>query len=144
MRRIALGLLVLLLGCGFAEAQTSTRLVPPAQTLVQGTCGSAVSGCVLSAKPTNFYGVYAECTAACWLMVFNSVAVPSNGATTAGIAANNMTECVDIPSGPGVRSITYPTYPVAYDTGVSVAISSTACATLTLSTVGFIKGTVGP
>jgi len=105
------------------------------------TCGSAASSCVLKASPGNFYGVYAECTSACWLMVFNSTSAPSNGATTAGTASGNLVECVDVPAS-SARSITYAVLPVNYSVGITVAISSTACATLTLSTVGFIRGTV--
>jgi hypothetical protein len=105
------------------------------------TCGSAVSSCVLKASAGNFYGVYAECTSACWLMVFNSASAPSNGATTAGVAASNMVECVDIAAN-SARSITYPVLPTNYSTGITAVISSTACATLTLSTVGFVRGTV--
>ena len=126
-----------------AQAQSQVRLTPPNVTLIDVTCGSAVSSCVLKATNGNFFGIYAECTAACWLMVFNTKTVPSNGATTAGngSTANAMVECVDIGAGSS-RSITYPSYPVAYSTGIIAVISSTACATLTLSTVGFIRGTV--
>jgi hypothetical protein len=105
------------------------------------TCGSAVSSCVLKNAAGNFYGVYAECTSACWLMVFNSASAPSNGATTAGTASGNMVECVDIAAN-SARSISYPVFPTNYSVGVTAVISSTACATLTLSTVGFIRGTV--
>jgi hypothetical protein len=105
------------------------------------TCGSAVSSCVIKNAAGNFYGVYAECTSACWLMVFNSASAPSNGATTAGTASGNLVECVDIAANSS-RSITYPVLSVNYSVGVTAVISSTACATLTLSTVGFIRGTV--
>lgn len=105
------------------------------------TCGSAVSSCVLKNAAGNFYGVYAECTSACWLMVFNSTSAPSNGATTAGTASGNLVECVDVAAN-SVRSVTYPVLPANYSVGITAAISSTACATLTLSTVGFIRGTV--
>lgn len=104
-------------------------------------CGSAVSSCVLKASAGNLYAVYADCTAACWLMVFNATSAPANGATTAGIAASNMTECVPIAAG-GVGGVAYSVFPAIYTTGMTATISSTACATLTLSTVGFIHGLV--
>jgi hypothetical protein len=105
-------------------------------------CGSAVSSCVLKATPGNLYSVYADCTAACWLQVFNAVAAPVNGATTAGVAANNMVECISIAAG-GIGGISYGSGPPAvYSTGITVAVSSTSCATLTLSTVGFIHGLI--
>jgi len=108
--------------------------------LTDVACGSAVSSCVLKATPGNLFGVYANCTSACWLMLFNSVAAPSNGATTAGKASGNMVECIPIAAN-GTGSITYPTYPIGLSVGITAAISSTACATLTLSTVAFIHGT---
>jgi hypothetical protein len=133
--------LALSLLCGEAEAQSSVQLVPPGQTLTHTVCGSAVSSCVLKSTPGNLYGVYADCSAACWLMLFNSTAAPSNGSTTAGIAANNMFDCIDIQAGSS-KSLSYAVYPIALSTGITVAISSTACDTLTLSAVGFIHGSV--
>lgn len=105
-------------------------------------CGSAVSSCVLKNSSGLFYGVYANCTSACWLMVFNATAAPSNGATTSGIAAGNMVECIPIGAG-SIGGVNYGSGPPAsYSTGITATISSTACSTLTLSTVGFIHGTV--
>lgn len=104
--------------------------------------GSAASSQVLKASPGNLFSVYAECSAACWLMVFNSVAAPSNGATTAGSASGNLVECVPIAAG-GVGSINYsPGPPAIYSVGITATISSTTCATLTLATTGFIHGLV--
>ncbi len=104
-------------------------------------CGSAVSSCQLKGSGGNFFGAYAECSAACWLMIFNATSLPSNGATTAGKAAGNMVECIAVPAG-DQRSINYPVFPVAFSTGITAAISSTTCATLTAATTGFIHGTV--
>ena len=105
--------------------------------------GSASSSLVLKASPGNLYSVYANCSAACWLMVFNSVSVPSNGATTAGTASGNMVECVPVVAGLAT-SINYGAAPTSafYSVGITAAISSTSCATLTLASTGFIHGTV--
>ncbi len=104
--------------------------------------GSAVSSLVLKNAAGSLYSVYANCTSACWLMVFNAISAPSNGATTAGNAASNMVECISIGAG-SVGGLTYGSGPPAvYSTGITATISSTACATLTLSTVGFIHGMV--
>lgn len=104
--------------------------------------GSAASSQVLKASPGNLYSVYAECSAACWLMVFNAVAAPTNGGTTAGTASGNMTDCVAIPVGSN-GSINYaPGPPAVYSVGITAVISSTTCATLTLATTGFIHGMV--
>jgi len=132
-------MLAALLWCGLAAAQQQVRLTPPNQTLLHNVCGSAVSSCVLKAGPGNLYGVYAECTAACWMMIFNSATAPSNGATTAGLASGNMVDCIDIAANSS-KSLSYAVYPIALSAGITVVISSTACATLTLSTVGFIHG----
>lgn len=112
-----------------------------ASALTDVVCGSAVSSCIFKASSGNLYGAYAECTSACWLMIFNAVSAPSNGATTAGKASGNLVDCIDISAGSS-KSITYPTFPINYSVGITAAISSTACATLTLSTVGFVHGTV--
>lgn len=105
-------------------------------------CGSGVSSCVLKASPGNFYSAYAECSAACWLMLFNSTSAPSNGATTAGVASGNMTECIPINAG-GAGSISNTGLPPSvYTVGITAAISSTTCATLTLATTGFVNGKV--
>jgi hypothetical protein len=105
-------------------------------------CGSAVSSCVLKNSSGYLYGAYATCTAACWLMVFNSATAPSNGSTTAGIAASNLQECIPIASG-GSGAINYGSGPPsAFSTGITAVISSTACGTLTLATTGFIHGVV--
>ncbi len=133
---------VLLLACGTAFAQSTTRLAPnTGGSLATVTCGSAVSSCVLKSSPGNFYGVYADCTATCWVMVFNAIALPSNGATTAGSASGNLVECFDIAAG-GSKSLTYLPFARFFTVGITVAISSTACASLTAATVGFISGSV--
>lgn len=132
---VALGILAL--SSVAAVPQGNVRIV------TQNVCGSAVSSCVLKSSPGNLFTVYAECTAACWLMVFNSVAAPSNGSTTAGPGntSGNMVECFDIAAG-GSKSVSYLPYAAPYSVGVTAVISSTACATLTLSTVGFVSGSV--
>lgn len=104
--------------------------------------GSASSGVILKASAGNLYSVSATCSAACWLMVFNSATVPSNGSTTAGIASGNLQECIGIASGATGIISTIGGPPESFTTGISAAISSTACATLTLATTGFIRGSV--
>jgi hypothetical protein len=76
------------------------------------------------------------------MMVFNATALPSNGATTAGKASGNLVECIAILTVNDQRGVTYDPYPVYFSVGITVAISSTACGTLTAATTGFIHGTV--
>ena len=122
----------------------TTSVASPAGTagLTPIVGGSALSGLVLKAAPGNMYSIYAVCTAACWLMVFNSVTIPGNGATTAGTASGNLTSCIPIGAG-GIGSVSYaPGPPEAFSVGISAAISSTSCATLTLSATAFIHALV--
>jgi hypothetical protein len=129
--------------CTPVTATAPLPVTPDASTaLTPVVGGSAVSSQVLKGSPGSLYSVYAVCTSACWLMVFNAVSAPSNGATTAGSAASNMVECVPIGAG-SIGGINYgPGPPATYSTGITAAISSTSCSTLTLSTVGFIHGMV--
>lgn len=100
--------------------------------------GSAASSVVAKAGAGNLYSAYATCTAACWLMAFNATSLPANGATTAGVASGNLQDCVPIASG-GLGSISVGGGPPeVFTVGITLAISSTACATLTAATTGFI------
>lgn len=114
----------------------------PGVGIIAGVAGSAASSLVLKILPGNLYGAYATCTSACWLMAFNAIALPSNGSTTTGIAPGNLQDCIPIAAG-GVGSISYGLGPPEpFTVGVTLAISSTACTTLTASAVGFIHGSV--
>ena len=129
-------------GGGGSSAVTISPSSSAAVGIVPVVAGSGVSSSVLKATPGNLYGVYATTTAAAWLMVFNSTTAPSNGATTAGIASGNMQDCIPIAAG-GYGSINYiPGPPEVFSVGITAVISSTACATLTLATTGFIHGSV--
>ena len=142
MMRLLLVVAALLTAAIPASAQTSIFPNSNTQTavnLVPVVCGSAVSSCVLKAGGGNFYGVYANCTSACWVMVFNATSLPSNGATTAGTASGNLGDCFEVGAGSS-KSLFYVPFPKPYSAGITVAISSTACGTLTASTVGFISG----
>ena len=135
-------LLLFLLSAQSVKAQDN----PPPQggqvnALNDAVCGSAVSSCVLKAAPGNLYGVYAECSVACWLMVFNATSAPIDGATTAGKASGNLVDCVAVAAN-GQASITFIDFPVYYSVGITAVISSTTCATKTAATTGFIHGTV--
>jgi hypothetical protein len=102
--------------------------------------GSASSGIVVKSSAGNLYSVSATCTAACWLMVFNSVTVPADGATTAGVASGNLQECLPIGAG-GTGGVDYRSGPAeAFSVGIAAAISSTPCATKTASAVALING----
>lgn len=119
-----------------AEVGSSTA----ADGIVPSIAGSAASSQIIKASPGNLYGVYATCTAACWLMVFNATTAPADGATTAGTASGNLQDCVSIPSGT-TGSISYGAGPAeVFSVGITAVISSTACATKTAAATGFIHG----
>jgi hypothetical protein len=104
--------------------------------------GSAAASQVLKSSAGNLYSVYATCTDACWLMVFNATADPADGATTTGNASGDLVECVPISSG-GIGAVNYsPGPPERFSVGVTAVISSTACATKTEAATGFIHGMV--
>ena len=104
--------------------------------------GSVSSSVVLKAAPGGLVSAYAECSAACWLMIFNATAAPTNGSTTAGTASGNLQDCVAIPVGSN-GSVNYAGGPYEqFTVGIVAVISSTTCATLTLATTGFIHGMV--
>ena len=133
-RYLAAGILLAALSAAPARAQG----VP----LVPIVAGPASSGVVLSPIPAELVSAYAVCTAACWLMIFNSATIPANGATTPGNAAGNLVSCIPIGAGL-LASVNYAPGPTErFTSGISVAISSTACTTLTLSATAFIHGLV--
>lgn len=102
--------------------------------------GPSISGKVLAAQSANFYGVYANSPVSVWLMVFNSATIPGNGATAPGGSGTSgaLVHCVGPSSNPFISFGGDP--PEPFSTGVSVALSSTPCGTLTLSASGFIHG----
>ena len=110
-------------------------------SITSSVAGSAASSLVIKASAGNLYSAYAVCTAACWLMVFNATSAPADGATTAGTASGNLQDCVPIAAG-GTGGVSYGSGPAeAFSAGITAVISSTACATKTAATTGFIHGT---
>lgn len=102
--------------------------------------GSASPGVVVSASPASLRSAYAMCSSTCYLMVFNAVAVPANGATTAGApnVSGAMVHCIG-PSTSIVPSLNFNHEDLEwFSVGIAIAISSTGCGTLTQSSVGFI------
>ncbi len=109
--------------------------------------GTGVGSLVLKASPGSLISLYATCTAACWLMVFNSTStagLPTSGAaTTGGTALNNLQECIPITAANGLASINYAPGPFEqFSVGITAAISSTNCFTYTTAATAFIHGTV--
>jgi hypothetical protein len=118
------------------DVLTPAALTPVGATAATSvTCASASSTCQLKSSAGNFYGAYANCSAACWLFIINTTTTPTNATLTAGTASGNLSDCVPIAAGLA-GSVSYPTFPRAYSVGMYAAISSTACPVLTLATTG--------
>jgi hypothetical protein len=109
-------------------------------TITPVIAGSAANGVVVKPSAGNLYSAYATCTAACWLMAFNSTTIPADGATTAGTASGNLQDCVPIAAGGSGTIGSAGGPPETFTVGISLAISSTACATKTAAATGFVKG----
>lgn len=129
------------------STQASTSNTFPVSEAPTAAAGNAIVPVVSQGASTllgkasagNLYTVYATATADSWLMVFNSTSAPTNGATTAGTASGNLQDCVKVPSGT-TTSIGGLSMPERFSAGLYFALSSTACATLTLATTGIIHG----
>lgn len=133
--RLSLGFIAPLIFLTFPGAPA--RAQPPSAVPI--VCGSAASSCVIKAAPGNIIQLYVTPSANGWLMIFNRTTAPSNGTTTAGTAANNMTDCIAVSAGTTTSmQVTTPMW--QYSSGVVAAYSSTACPSLTLSATAFIKG----
>lgn len=129
---------------------TSTTNPIPTEAVPSNAASVAITPCVSQGASTlqcgtaaakNAYVFYLTATADSWLMIFNTTTTPANGATTAGVASGNMEDCVKVPSGTTVSIGGLP-IPKRYSVGAYMAISSTACATLTLATTGLLSGLV--
>lgn len=101
---------------------------------------SGASSAVLKASAGNLYDVYLtnDTVKDLWLMVFNATLLPSNGATTAGMASGNLQDCVKVPAGT-TGTISYdPFAPESFSVGITAVASSTKCTTLTADTTALM------
>ena len=135
MKRLALSILIwfgLTLGA-LAQTQCVVPAGAPATPVVltqtAGSMGIKIApGCLLA--------VYATTSgSAGYLMVFNSLTVPADGAVTPR-------NCVYIPATTTIGLDFAPQPPEWYSTGITVAFSTTGCFTKTLTPVSFIHALV--
>lgn len=109
--------------------------------IVPVVVGPAAASEVAKASPGNFYGFTLTPTSAVYVFLINATSLPANATLTPGIASGNLQECLglapanltstfDFGSGP----------PEPFSTGITIALSSTACPVLTASAVGTING----
>ena len=140
LERAALPLIVMgwvLFFTVLANAQTQC-LVPAAVPATPVVSGSLESGHVLKASPGCLLSGYAtvDATTTGYLMVFNSITVPSDGAVTP-------IECVYTNLNPGSVGVNFaPLPPEFFSVGISIAFSSTGCFTKTASPHAFFHAIV--
>ena len=97
---------------------------------------------IIKAAPGNLYDAYLtnNTGSTLFLFVFNSKTAPTNGSVTAGTAAGNYQDCVVVPTGTSVSVLASGSPGEPFNSGVTLASSSTGCGTLTLSAPTFMKG----
>lgn len=127
-----------------ADAPSSVVVTPQTgQSSAISPClaGSSAGVCILKTTAANFYGAVMTAGATpLWMEVFNATTEPADGATTAGVAAGGLQDCVIVPANTSV-AISYGSGPPEFfNTGIVVVASSTACATKTKSVTAFISG----
>lgn len=115
------------------SAAATSAITPVASNAASTLLGKASAG--------NLYTAYLTASADSWLYVFNSTTAPVNGAVTAGAASGNYQDCIKVATGT-TASIGVISIPERFSSGIYLAISSTACGTLTLATTGFLHALV--
>jgi hypothetical protein len=101
--------------------------------------GSLVNGLVAKTSAGNTYGIEIVTGASpVYVYIFNATAIPADGAVTAGTASGNYQFCMPVAANTGARF----GYEVSerYSVGITMAVSSAACGTLTkVATAVFLK-----
>lgn len=116
------------------SGSASTGIVPV-------VVGPAVNSAVLKAAPGNFYGLTVTPTSAVYIFLINATSLPANATLTPGLAAGNLQECVGLAPANLTSTFDFGSGPSeVFSTGITVALSSTACPVLTASAVGTING----
>lgn len=137
MRKLALALwLVFAASAAQAQGQCVVPAGVPATPVVGTSVQVATGGLVLKAAPGCLLALYVvNSTSAGYMLVYNAVAVPSNGAVTP-------IHCIPIAASSYQWINFAPQPPEWYSTGISVAFSTTGCFTQTISAALFIHGIV--
>lgn len=143
MKRILLATFLFLVGISqsFAQAPTTLCATKPVGNCVQAlspiSSAALAANQIIKAVPSSLYGfeVSADSTlsgAAWWVMVYDAVAAPVDGAVTPA-------KCYAMASGATNLSVAY-SFPVLFQLGIVIGVSTTGCFTKTASTHAFISG----
>lgn len=120
-----------------------------AQAMVASQAGAASSLVVNNgagvAGPASLFAftVINSTGAQAWAEVINATTAPADGALTAGTASGDIELCRELPTGTAAVPSSY-TYgaagepPVWFSVGITIVVSSTACATKTAATTQWI------
>jgi hypothetical protein len=109
--------------------------------IVPIVAGPSANSAVLKAAPGNFYGLTVTPTSAVYVFLINATSLPANATLTPGIASGNLQECLGVVPANLTSTFTFDSGPTeVFSTGITVALSSTACPVLTASAVGTING----
>lgn len=116
-----------------APSASSSAAIAPSATQ------AAASNSVLKASAGNLFSLSVTIGAtAGWVMVFDAIALPSNGATT-----STLKWCWPVNSDGTKGGIDKAwTTPISFATGITVGFSSTACNSLTASSTAFFYASV--
>lgn len=125
---------LLFLFCATAQAQT-VILQPsqaPAIGIIPVVTSTLTSGLIIKTGPGNLYSVVATGQTAGFLMIFNSAAIPADGAVTPN-------DCVQVPANSTVSVSFSPSPPEVFTAGISAAFSTTGCLVKTAIAALFMK-----
>lgn len=131
MKRFTFTFLFLLSSLTGAMAQTNC-MVPSAFPATPIVSAAAESNRVLKASPGCLLAIYVTSGASAgFLMTFNSITVPADGASQTPI------NCVAVPANSSVGLNFAPQPPEFYSIGIAIAFSTTGCHTKTASNAFF-------
>ena len=135
MRKTLAALLLLLVSASAALAQSQCQVpaggpgTPVVSTATEsGRVLKASKGCIISGYVTTG-------AAAGYMMIFNSITIPADGAVTP-------VNCIYVPANTSIGLIWAPQPPEWYSTGIAIAFSTTGCFTKTASATAFFHALV--
>ena len=121
----------------FIPSPTVAPSSAPTATGTTAVAGSGVSNLVAKSSSGNLLNAYATSSSAGWLFVINATSLPSNSTLTVGTASGNLQGCFELAKANTdyQGTINYNSGPwEAFTVGIVIALSSTACPTLTVET----------
>jgi len=119
---------------GVVDPSTAAIATNTSRTLTPIPSTAAESSHILKASAGSLFGVSVTATVAGYLMLFNAVAAPADGAVTP-------VKCYVVPANTSV-GVSWGSYAAAFGTGIVAVYSTTGCFVKTASATAFISGEV--